>query len=82
MLGHPNKQHIRIYRPTGVIPKVWQEHNLARIKSFALECEASPRRHGRWIDVFYGPGDAELVIEEVLRYAGVISVCRNGSNLD
>lgn len=77
---HPGNKHIRIFCPHGHTRKVWAEQNRDRIKSFLLTVEVGP--YNNHLDVYYEPGQATLIIEEVLRYAGVISVCHTGSILD
>jgi hypothetical protein len=77
---HPGKKHIRFYPRRSFNPAVWAEQNVDRIKSFVLDVRADPRN--AYIDVFYAPGQETLIIEEVLRYAGVVDVCRIGSYLD
>lgn len=74
---HPGKKHIRIDCPAGHSRKVWAEHNRDRIKSFLLSVEFGP--HYTYLDVWYDPGQETIIIDEVLRYAGVIEVCRLGS---
>lgn len=77
---HPGKKHIRVDVPYSYNAKVWAEQNRDRIQSFMIEVEVGPRN--QYIDVYYRPGEETVIIEEVLRYAGAISVCRTGSNLD
>ena len=74
------QRHIRIYAPKGVKLSAWKDQNTARVQSFSLRVAHPARRDA--IDVFYDKGQEGLIIEEVLRYAGVIGVCRQGSNLD
>jgi hypothetical protein len=78
---HPGKKHIRIDCPNGDTCKVWAEQNRDRIKSFLLKVEVVGL-HNTYLDVWYDPGQETLIIEEVLRYAGVVGVCRHGSYLD
>lgn len=77
---HPGKKHIRIHCPHGHRFESWIEQNAGRVRSFAMQTIVDPRGH--YLDVYYRPGEEATVIEEVLRYAGVISVCHSGSILD
>lgn len=77
---HPGKKHIRVVCPAGHTRKVWAEQNRDRIRSFLLTVEVD--RYYTYFDVWYEPGEETTIIEEVLRYAGVIEVCRHGSYLD
>ena len=71
---------IRFRNPPGVIASVWLEHNLARIRSFALfspSWENIDKRNVR-ITIEFDPTEENLkiVLSEILRYAGVVEVVR------
>jgi len=76
-------KHIRMYPPKGVLIGPWRRENIDRIHALMLRVEDGADIGGaKGLDVFYREGEETIIIGEVLRYAGVISVCREGSRLD